>query len=170
MVHPPVLDFVLTFFFSSSEFTNSIQLRKKLTFLKDFAKTQKNIFRLVLASPNVITDSDDRTQQKMDYLTNVMRVDETEASKSTVFSYSLEVIQCRHVFLSRLGLFKPKNPKVDSLQPSKNPKMSNIFDNADRDFAFKTCGVTLEEFETFRELFKREKHRYEANVDDEEEE
>lgn len=97
-----------------------------------------------------------------------MKVDETEVSKSKVFSYSLDAIKCRHVFLDRLGLFKPKNPKVDRLQPSKNPKMNEIFDTSDREFAVKTCGVTLEEFETFRELYKREKNRDEDDLDDEE--
>lgn len=92
-----------------------------------------------------------------------MKVDETDAAKSKVFSHTLDVIKCRHVFLSRLGLFKPKNPKVDPLQPSKNPKMAFIYDTSDREFAVKTCGVTLDEFETFRELYKREK---DSHLDD----
>lgn len=101
----------------------------------------------------------------MKYLTDIMKVDPTEASKSKVFSHSLDVIKCRHVFLNRLGLFKPKNPKVDPLLPSKNPKMTNIYDTSDKEFATKICGVTLEEFETFRELFKREKdYKYEESI------
>lgn len=93
-------------------------------------------------------------------------MDETDASKSKVFSHSLDVIKCRHVFLSRLGLFKPRSPKADPLEPSKNPKMTNIYDTSDREFAVKTCGVTLEEFETFQELYKREKHREEDFEDE----
>lgn len=100
-----------------------------------------------------------------------MKVDVTDVAKSKVFSLPIEEIKCRHVFLFRLGMFKPKNPKVDPLQPSKNPKMSYIYDTSDREFAVKTCGVTLEEFETFRELYKRERdtNHEEEDVDDEDE-
>lgn len=114
----------------------------------------------------MVTDDITVVEKKIDYLTKVMKVDETDASKSKVFSHSLDVIKCRHVFLSRLGLFKPRNPKVDPLQPSKNPKMSHIYDTSDREFAVKTCGVTLEEFDTFRELYKREKERNENDLDE----
>lgn len=139
-----------------------------MVFLKTYAKTQRNVFLLFLSSPNLITDPDAVTQKKIDYLTNVMKADETDVSKSTVFTRSLDEIKCRHVFLSRLGMFKPRNPKVDKLEPSKNPKMCYIYDTSDREFAVKTCGVTLEEFETFRELYRREKHRDEDEFDDEE--
>ncbi|KAG4069112.1 hypothetical protein HA402_008423 [Bradysia odoriphaga] len=152
------------------EFNNVALLREKMSFLKWLAKTEMNIFRLLYASPNVLAETEECTKAKMDYMTKVMRLDETQASKSSAFSYSLDEIKLRHVFLDRLGLFKPKNPKVSSLQPSKNPKTSSIFDCSDREFATKTCGVTVEEFETFRELYRREKHRYEASVDEEDDE
>lgn len=100
-----------------------------------------------------------------------MKVDVSDAAQSKVFSLPLEDIKCRHVFLFRLGMFKPKNPKVDPLQPSKNPRMHYIYDTSDKEFAVKTCGVTLEEFETFRELYKREKDReYEESVDEDDDE
>ncbi|XP_037033636.1 transcription termination factor 4, mitochondrial [Bradysia coprophila] len=152
------------------EFNNIALLREKMSFLKWLAKTEINIFRILCASPNVLAETEQCTKAKMDYMTQVMRLDETQASKSSAFSYSLDEIKLRHVFLDRLGLFKPKNPKVSALQPSKNPKTSSIFDCTDREFATKTCGVTVEEFETFRELYQREKHRHEKNVDEEHEE
>lgn len=136
-----------------------------MAFLKIYAKTEKNIFRLFLSSPNIITDSEAVIQKKIEYLTRIMKVDETDAAKSMVFSHSLDVIKCRHVFLSRLGLFKPKNPKVDPLQPSSNPKMDYIYSTSNREFAVKTCRVTLEEFETFRELYKREQNSQEDYED-----
>lgn len=142
----------------------------KLKFLKYLLDDELSVFRVIYAAPNVLMESKVTLQKKMDYLTDVMRVTGIEVSKSTVLSYSLEDIRLRHTFLNRLGMFKPKNPKVSALQPSKNPKMSDIFDCSDRAFATKTCGVTSEEFETFRELYKREKHRNEVNFDDEEDE
>lgn len=140
-----------------------------MAYIKNYAKSEKNTFRLFLSSPNIITDEQAVTDKKILYLQNVMKVDETQAAKSKVFAHSLDVIKCRHVFLTRLGKFKPKNPKVDRLEPSKNPKMHEIYDTSDTDFAVKTCGVSLEEFETFQELFKREKDSSEKSEENDDE-
>lgn len=139
----------------------------KIENLKTFAGGVKNVWRLFLNSPNLIYDKVGTTNAKIDYLNDVMKVDVAEVIKSSVFSNTFEEIRCRHVFLERLGLYKPRSKKADPAEPSKNPKLYTIMDTSEKRFATKVAFVTLEEFEAFQELFKRElvKNR---NVDSDE--
>lgn len=151
------------------EYTDVRGLRKRFAYIRAYAQTTKNVFRLFISSPNILTDREAETGKKIQYFERVMNVDATDVAKSKVFSHSLDVIKCRHVFLTRLGLFKPKSPKADPLEPSKNPTMHLIYDTSDRDFAIKTCNITLDEFETFQELYRREldeDNEYEEQIDD----
>ena len=121
-------------------------------------------------SPNVAFDNVNLLQKKIDYLKRVMKVDQSEATKSNIFSTSMEVIEQRHVFLERLGLYDAKHSKsADDQEPSKNPNLYQIVDTSDKRFATKVAFVTLEEFETFIDLFKKEKNRsnsYESDDDE----
>lgn len=149
------------------DITDESDINIKIENLKKYAGGVKNVWRLFLNSPNLIVDKIRTTDIKIAYLTDVMNVDVAEVVKSSVFSNSFEEIRCRHVFLERLGLYKTKSKKADPAEPSKNPKLYTIMDTSDKRFATKVAFVTLDEFEAFQELFKRElvKNR---NVDSEE--
>lgn len=117
-------------------------------------------------APNLITDNVTTIDSKIAYIRNVMRAEVSDVVKSTVFSHSLESIQCRHVFLDRLGLYKPRSLKADPLEPNKNPRMHLIYDTSDQAFASKTCGVSPEEFEVFEKLFAVELEKGKISFDE----
>lgn len=129
----------------------------------------KNVWKLLMNSPNLINDTDEIIEEKFNYLINVMRCDIPEICKSEVFSKSLDEIKCRHIFLERLGLFKPKSLKSESKDLTNNPKLYRIIDTSDRNFSTKLCKVTLDEYEAFKELFKRELLLDNDNGDDDDE-
>ncbi|XP_058453911.1 transcription termination factor 4, mitochondrial [Malaya genurostris] len=153
--HPQLLDL-----------TDHNQLAQRMTFLYSHFETRKNVWRLFLNCPNLVTDSSTTIQAKIDYFLQRMRVEVLEVVKSCAFAADLDKIRCRHVFLERLGLFKPRKLKADPGEPSDNPKLHQITDTTDKRFAVKVAYVTLEEFEVFQELFEKERNRAE-NRDDE---
>lgn len=130
-------------------------LTKKIDTIKDFVGGGSNMLKLLLNSPSVLGQSLPIINEKIDYLKNVMKVEAAEVYKSDVFSGDILNIKTRHIFLQRLGLFVVKKKK-DPNEISKNPKLYQIMDTSEKRFATKVCHVTLEEFETFQELYKKE--------------
>lgn len=139
----------------------------RMAYLKPFALTGKNIWRLLMNSPNLISDREPVIDAKIAYLRTQMRADVSDIVKSTVFSHSLDSIRCRHVFLDRLGLYKPRSPKADPSEPNKNPRMHQIYDASDDVFAKKTCGVSADEYEVFQKLFAIEVEKGKQDFDEE---
>lgn len=131
-------------------------LRERIADLKVYAQRDKNVWRLLMASPNLLTDNVSLFQAKYNYLSGVMKVDVTDAVKSGVFAYSLRKIRTRHMMLVRLGLYKQRTKHFNELDPNKNPRMARIMDTSDDEFATKICSISLLEYETFEELYRRE--------------
>ncbi|XP_053957736.1 transcription termination factor 4, mitochondrial [Anastrepha ludens] len=150
--------------------TDELRLRKQMRYLKSFAGTDKNVWKLLMNCPDVLEQSQRSIEEKVQYLKNVMRVEIPEILKSEALSKSLEEIRCRHVFLERLGLFKPRPLKVDPDEPTKNPRLYQITNTSDKAFATKVCHVSLMEFEAFQELFDREQLRKQSADDADEDE
>ena len=118
--------------------------------------------------PNLVIDDLNEIELKFKYLIEEMRIEPPEIAKSCALSHSLDKIKCRHVFLDRCGLFKRRSLKVETnKKTTKNPNLYEITDTSDKRFATKVAFVTLEEFEVFEQLFKRELDR-ELGIDDEE--
>lgn len=138
------------------EVNHSIELTKRLETLKVFVGNYKNVFKLLMTCPSIVQDKLSILEEKIKYLQNTMRVEVSEITKSCTFSHELEKIKMRHVFLERLGMYQAKSKKADPLEPSKNPKLYQIMDTSDKRFATKVCYVTLEEYETFMDLYKKE--------------
>lgn len=143
-------------------------LLNRLAFLKLYAATAKNVWRLFMNSPNTITERETSLEAKIEYLQSTMRADVADAVKSSVFAHQMDSIRTRHTFLDRLGLFKARSPKADPKDPNRNPRMHQIFDTADKEFAAKVCGVSLEEWEVFQALFSVELAKGKAMQDLEE--
>lgn len=119
---------------------------------------QKNGYKVLRNSPNVATEQTELLKEKIEYLQDIMRVDPVEVYKSDVFSYDLLRIKTRHMFLERLGMYfkKKKGDKNEAHEINKNPRLSKIVDSSDKRFATKICHVTLEEYETFVDIYKEE--------------
>lgn len=146
------------------------ELNRKIDTIKVFVGGGSNIFKLLLNSPGVINESVDSINEKIEYLKSVMRVEPEEVYNSTALSCDIDMLKTRHIFLVRMGLYIQKKKKRDPEEISKNPKLSHITDTSDKRFATKVCHVTLEEFETFEELYRRElDDEDEGELSDEEE-
>lgn len=134
---------------------NSNQLNKRIETIKKFVGGGKNVFKVLLNSPEVVSEHTTSIEEKIDYMEKVMKLEPFDVCNSAAFSCDILKLKTRHIFLQRLGLFIVKKRK-DSVENSKNPKLSNITDTSDKRFATKVCHVLLEEYETFQDLYKRE--------------
>lgn len=130
-------------------------LNKKIDCIKDFIGGGNNLFKLLFNSPSVLSQNLPTLNEKIDYLRNIMKVEPADVFNSDALSNEIITIKTRHIFLKRLGLYVVKK-KNETAEMSKNPKLSQITDTSDKRFATKVCHVTLEEFETFQELYQEE--------------
>ncbi|XP_055389375.1 transcription termination factor 4, mitochondrial [Condylostylus longicornis] len=148
LVHPEILDV-----------KDYKHIANKISYLKYFVKTPKNVWLLLLNSPEILTRREEIIKNYFLYLEERMRLSTPEIVKSKVFSKPLNELKCRHIFLERLGLFKPRSPKSDPNIQTKNPMLYKIIDTSDKEFCKKICGISLIEFETFIELFNIEQEK-----------
>jgi mTERF domain-containing protein, mitochondrial len=138
----------------------------KIDTLSNFVGGGSLVYQLLLNSPTVISQSLPCIKEKIEYLRMVMKVPTHEIYKSSVFSCDIMTIKTRHIFLKRLGLYIVKK-KQDPNEISKNPQLYQITDTSEKRFATKVCHVSLEEFETFQEIYKRELEEAQEWSDDE---
>lgn len=149
-------------------------LVKRWCNLQKFAWTSKNIWRLLIQSPNVLFDSMSSIDEKVDYILENMEADMTDLVKSGSLALPIEKIKARHVLLQRLGIYKKRNRKASVLDANKNPRLTRIMDSSDQEFARKHCGISTGELDVFYEFYERElkelekeRHEYEENTDTE---
>jgi mTERF domain-containing protein, mitochondrial len=138
----------------------------RIDMISNFVGGGSQIFQLIVNSPGVISQPVPLIKEKIDYLKMVMKVPTIEVYKSAAFSLDIHDLKTRHIFLKRLGLYIARKKPEDI---SKNPQLYHITDTSDRRFATKVCHVTLEEFETFQEIYKRELFSEREEFSDEEE-
>lgn len=135
------------------------RILERIEYLKDYVHTRKNVWRLLLNSPNVIADKISEVKAKRAFFEDTMRVEHTDVVKTAAFSHTLFKIKLRHEFLSRLGMYKPRSLKSDPTLKSTNPSLYQILDTSDKRFATKVALVTTDEYEVFQDLYKREQDR-----------
>uniref|UniRef100_A0A1B0F9I8 mTERF domain-containing protein 2 n=1 Tax=Glossina morsitans morsitans TaxID=37546 RepID=A0A1B0F9I8_GLOMM len=144
------------------------KLLKHISFLKSYVNTDKNVWKLLMTCPSLMQDSVKNIEARMSYFKNVMCLEIPEIIKSKALTKPLEEIKCRHIFLERLRLFRPRPKKVDPNQHTDNPRLYKITDTSDKTFATKICHVTAEEYESFKILFRREIERKEEETENKE--
>lgn len=145
---------------------DSRKLRDRINFLQTFVSTPKNCWKLIMSNPNLVVDGVKEIEDKFNYLMKKMKIEAPEITKTEVFRYSLDHIKMRHIFLVRLGMFKVRTEKaIENNERNTNLKLSQIVDTSDKKFATKLCHVTLEEYDVFQELLRREWKR--DGIDDE---
>lgn len=139
------------------EYRDEKYIAKRFSQIKQFAYTEKNVWRLLMSSPNILVDDINVTREKVDYILNDMEADETDMVKSGALGLPIDKIKARHILLVRLGFYKKRNWKESELSTNKNPRMYRITDFDDREFASKTCDrLSIKELETFYDLYERE--------------
>lgn len=138
------------------EFDDDHAISKRFGQLMSIVSTPKNVWRLLMASPNVLIDDSDAIVQKIDYVLRKMEADVTDLVKSGTLGLPLKTIQLRHVLMQRLGLHKKRNWKESELSTNKNPRLFRMMDSGDEEFARKVCGISMKEFQAFCDLYERE--------------
>lgn len=147
---------------------HTTELTSKLSTLKTFVGGGTNLYKLLLNSPSVFGQRRYVIEEKVKYFRDVMKVDPVEVYKSDALASDILTIKTRHIFLERLGLYIVKKQKEPN-EISKNPKVYQIYDTSDKRFATKVCHVTLGEYETFQQLYKKEIEGSQENRSDDEE-
>lgn len=74
-------------------------LNKRYAQLRSIVATPKNIWRLLMASPNVLYDDMHVINQKVDYVVEKMEADITDLVKSGTLGLSLDEIETRHTLM-----------------------------------------------------------------------
>ncbi|EDV31284.1 uncharacterized protein Dana_GF14621 [Drosophila ananassae] len=163
-----LLHLLLTKYPELLDITESHQLLEHIAFLKSRVSTSKNVWKLLMNSPDLIAQPEESLEEKLNYIIDVMRIEVPEIVKSASLALPFEEIRCRHQFLVRLGLFKPRPLKADPNDPTTNHKLYQITDTSEKTFATKICHVTLPEYEAFKELYTKELERQNKKSKDEE--
>lgn len=148
------------------EFDDQFYIASRFAELKKFAATPKNIWRLLMASPNVLVDDEKVIRAKVSYVLNEMEADETDLLKSGALGLPLSKIKTRHMLMVRLGIYRKRKWKASEMDPNKNPRISRIMDSNDTQFATKVCGISTKEFEAFCELYEREMKELKEEAED----
>ncbi|VVC29929.1 Transcription termination factor, mitochondrial/chloroplastic [Cinara cedri] len=126
------------------------------------------LLELISYSPNVLFDSWTHLEAKLDYVMLNMEFGPTQFVTTNVMSSKLFDIKCRHSFLVKLGMFKPRDPKAEkSNQITGNPSLKRIMETNDKQFAVKVAGVTTEEFVVYKKIFEKQ---FDENEDDSDQE
>lgn len=134
---------------------NMKDLSSKIGAIKLFVGGDENVFKVLLNSPASVIQSNASLNEKIAYLKTEMQAVPFEVCKSEALAADIFTIKSRHIFLKRLGLYVVKKKKEPN-EISTNPKLCHIIDTSDKRFATKVCHVTLDEFETFQELYRKE--------------
>lgn len=138
------------------EFDDENAISKRFSQLMSIVATPKNVWRLLMSSPNVLIDDSDVILKKIDYVLRKMEADVTDLVKSGTLGLPLKTIRLRHMLMVRLGLHKKRNWKESELSTNKNPRLFRIMDSSDEEFAGKLCGISQNEFTAFCDLYERE--------------
>ncbi|EDW03918.1 transcription termination factor 4, mitochondrial [Drosophila grimshawi] len=154
-----LLHLLLTKYPELLDVNDAHRLLSLIAYLKSRVSTNKNVWKLLMNSPDLLEQSEQTIEEKLNYLFEIMRIEVPEIVKSSALSLPFEELRCRHTFLLRLGLFKPRALKADPNEPTTNNRLYQLTDTSEKSFATKICHVTLPEYEAFKELLARELER-----------
>ncbi|XP_017857561.1 PREDICTED: uncharacterized protein LOC108610157 [Drosophila arizonae] len=164
-----LLHLLLTKYPELLDVTDAHQLLTLSAYLKSRLSTNKNVWKVLMNSPDLMAQPENLIEEKLTYMFEVMRIEVPEIVKSSALSLSFEELRCRHTFLVRLGLFKPRPLKADPNEPTTNHRLYQITDTSEKSFVTKICHVTLPEYEAFKDLLARELERKSRKTQVEEE-
>lgn len=164
-----LLHLLLTKYPELLDVNDAHQLLSLSGYLKSRLSTNKNVWKILMNSPDLLAQSEQSIEEKLNYMMDTMRLEVPEIVKSAALSLPLDELRCRHTFLLRLGLFKPRALKADPDEPTNNHRLYQITDTSEKSFATKICHVTVPEYEAFKELFAKELDRKTGRAKEEDE-
>jgi len=147
-------------------------MQKYSNLLKVFTKQETQM--LIGKNPNVLTDTVEETDDKINYMYNEMGIRAQEITRSHVFEHSLTHLMTRHQFAERAGVYKKpdkhdiraKEMKQLSVVANANPSLSDLVDTSNSVFAHTFCSMTVAEYKAFAEMIMEELHEVTEEASD----
>lgn len=124
-----------------------------------------DVHELLRKSPNIMTEDWNDIREKFDYVFSSMGITQRQMMYSHMFSYPLEHIRTRHLFLVRSGNYAMPNKKKKELV--KNARLQDIIDTSDADFARRFGNMTLKDYKTFDKMLQEDIEDAESDLDEE---
>ncbi|KAK6173315.1 hypothetical protein SNE40_016790 [Patella caerulea] len=131
------------------------QILNRVDSLKALFKTSDTL-SLIANTPDILFDSMDDVTKKFMYVHQSMGITQRQMMYSSLFQCTLQHVINRHMFLERAGFFT-KEIKQSIGTSSTNPKLQNIIDNSDADFAKMYGNMDVAEYQAFCKLLAKEK-------------
>ena len=122
--------------------------------LKTLFKT-KDTYKFLEKSPDLLFCDYNHIVQRFNYVYTVMGITQPQMRHSNLFSYPLEHIHARHMFVERAGFFKVfarKKGQIDT-----NPSLDTIIDTSDEEFVNKFGNMSVKDYHTFKKLLKKDR-------------
>lgn len=123
-----------------------------------------DVLLLIRKSPLILAENWENIEKKFHYVFGTMGITQPQMRHSNLFSYSLEHIQIRHLWVERCGFFKKCKAKEDK---KLNPRLDLIIDSSDQNFAKKFGNMTLKEYKTFSKLVQNQISEHSDSEDEE---
>lgn len=121
-----------------------------------------DIVNLLLTNPCLLVDDWSDIMDRFNYVYFRLGFEQHVMRNCQVLSRSLEHITLRHLFLERSGLYE--KPDKHGVTTVSNPKLKQIVDTTDHDFAVNVAGMTLAEFRVFGKILQLEAEREERDA------
>ena len=129
-------------------------IESKIKNMREFFSANK-VIELFEKSPELFLTDIKETEEKIKYALFKMDASYHQIIQSNLCSHTLKHIETRHMFAVRTGFFRTIKKKKG--QPNTNPPLKDIIDTSDEEFAKKFGSMTVQDYETFKKLFHREK-------------
>ncbi|XP_071957832.1 transcription termination factor 4, mitochondrial-like [Antedon mediterranea] len=137
------------------------KLSTVLNLLKDSHFTREQITTIINDSPRIFETNLKETEYLFQYVYFRMGLtDLKQMVQAKLFTYSVEHVRQRHLFLLRLGLYE--TPNIRSKTSSVNPKLHIVIDTSPSRFC-KMFKVTSDEFTMFCQELINEESDYSNN-------
>lgn len=112
--------------------------------------SRKEVAGVVQAAPEVLLKNIEELEEKYEYIFFQMCIEGDEFKECMKWpAMSLEEIMTRHEFLLKTGRYTTPDPKHPQ-KKMENPRLHQILDSNDDNFAIQVAGVTREEWTVYR--------------------
>lgn len=128
-------------------------ISQRISDLKQRFKTSDTL-TLIKTTPDLLFCDFSYIQDRFNYVFHEMGITQRQMMYSKLFTYPMEHIHTRHMFVVRAGYFRKVKSK--DMQISNNPTLDTILDLSDDEFVKKFGKMSVTDYHTFKKLLLRE--------------
>jgi len=133
--------------------TDVQKIKLRISELKQLFKSS-DTFTLLSSNPELLFCDMSYIHDRFNYVFHEMGITQRQMLYSTIFSLPMDHIHARHMFVVRAGFFKKVKNK--EAQIDYNPTLDKILDPSDEEFARTFGGMTVTDYQAFKQLLLRE--------------